>query len=128
MAPDGAGRRANDASTNDGHIVPRKSASCSIQSKPATFHLLMTTAEHTHNDLVTKDEVADFKVIVTDALLKLTQTGLAANARMDRFEARMDRLEDQLHEIRDILQDLLESNRNLIETNRRAIGFASSDD
>ncbi len=81
----------------------------------------MTTAEHTHNDLATKEELADFKVVIADAILTLTTSNVAANERMDKFET-------ELHEIRDILQDLHESVRNLIETNRRAIGFTPSDD
>ena len=76
---------------------------------------------HDHSDLATKEEVAEFKVVIADAILTLTNSNVAANARMDKFEA-------ELHEIRDILQDLHASVRNLIETNRRAIGFTASED
>ena len=81
----------------------------------------MTIAEHTHEDLATKEDVADYKVIIADAILSLTNSNLAANARVDA-------LVTEMHDIRSDLQKLTESVRNLIETNRRAIGFASSDD
>ena len=81
----------------------------------------MTIAEHTHEDLATKEDVADYKVIIADAILSLTNSNLAANARVDA-------LVTEMHEIRSDLQKLTESVRNLIETNRRAIGFTSSDD
>ena len=81
----------------------------------------MTIAEHTHEDLATKEDVADYKVIIADAILSLTNSNLAANARVEG-------LVTEMHEIRSDLQKLTESVRNLIETNRRAIGFASSDD
>ena len=81
----------------------------------------MTIAEHTHEDLATKEDVADYKVIIADAILLLTNSNLAANARVEG-------LVTEMHEIRSDLQKLTESVRNLIETNRRAIGFASSDD
>ena len=81
----------------------------------------MTIAEHKHEDLTTKEEVADFKIVIADAILTLINSNLAANARMDKFET-------EVHEINANLQELLESVRNLIETNRRAIGFTSADD
>ncbi len=81
----------------------------------------MTIAEHTHEDLATKEDVADYKVLIADAILSLTNSNLAANARVDA-------LVTEMHDIRSDLQKLTESVRNLIETNRRAIGFASSDD
>ena len=81
----------------------------------------MTIAEHTHEDLATKEDVADYKVIIADAILSLTNSNLAANARVEG-------LVTEMHDIRSDLQKLTESVRNLIETNRRAIGFASSDD
>ena len=68
-----------------------------------------------------KEELADFKVAIADAILTLTNSNVAANARMDKFET-------ELHEIRDILQDLHASVRNLIETNRRAIRFTASEE
>ena len=76
---------------------------------------------HVHDDLETKEELADFKVAIADAILALTNSNVAANARMGRFKT-------ELHEIRDILQDLHGSVRNLIETNRRAIGFTSPEE
>ena len=81
----------------------------------------MTIAEHTHEDLATKEDVADYKVIIADAILSLTTSNLAANARVDA-------LVNEMHEIPSDLQKLTESVSNLIETNRRAIGFTSSDD
>lgn len=75
-----------------------------------------------------KEEGGDFNVVVTDALLKLKQTDLAANARMDRFDRRLDRLVDQMHEMRAILEDVHTSVLNLIDMNRRAIAFTSSEE
>lgn len=36
----------------------------------------MTTVEHTHTEFATKDEMADFRTIVTDMMLQLSQTNL----------------------------------------------------
>ena len=88
----------------------------------------MTTVEHTHTEFTTKDEMSDFKVIVTDMMTQLSQSNLAANARMDRFEARMDRFEDELREIRIELRRNTRSIQELTESNRRAIGFQTSED
>ena len=60
-------------------------------------------------------------MIIADAILSLTNSNLAANARMHK-------LETEMHEIQSNLQELIETVRNLIDTNRRAIGFASADD
>lgn len=95
----------------------------------------MTTVEHTHTEFTTKDEMSDFKVIVTDMMTQLSQSNLAANARMDRFEnrmdrfeTRMDRFEDELREIRIELRQNTRSIQELTESNRRAIGFQTSED
>ena len=88
----------------------------------------MTTVEHTHTEFTTKDEMSDFKVIVTDMMTQLSQSILAANARMDRFEARMDRFEDELRGIRIELRQNTRSIQELTESNRRAIGFQTSED
>ena len=80
-----------------------------------------TDNNHEHDDLATKEELADFKVAIADAILALTNSNVAANARMEQFET-------ELHAIRDLLQDVHGSVRNLIETNRRAIGFTSSEE
>ena len=58
----------------------------------------MTIAEHTHEDLATKEDVADYKVIIADAILSLTNSNLAANARVEG-------LVTEMHEIRSDLQN-----------------------
>ena len=88
----------------------------------------MTTVEHTHTEFATKDEMADFRNIVTDMMLQLSQTNLAANARMDRFEARMDRLEERMDKFGEDLQTVLVTMQELLETNRRGFGFQTSND
>ena len=88
----------------------------------------MTTVEHTHTEFATKDEMADFRTIVTDMMLQLSQTNLAANARMDRFEARMDRLEARMDEFSNDMQTVIATLSELVETNRTAIGFRTSSD
>ena len=88
----------------------------------------MTTVEHTHTEFSTKDEMADFRTIVTDMMLQLSQTNLAANARMDRFEARMDRFEARLDEFGEDLKTVLVTMEELLETNRRGFGFQTSND
>ncbi len=95
----------------------------------------MTTVEHTHTEFSTKDEMADFRIIVTDMMLQLSQTNLAANARMDRFETRMDRLEaridrleERMGEFREDLKVVLVTLEELLETNRRGFGFQTSND
>ncbi len=88
----------------------------------------MTTVEHTHTEFSTKDEMADFRTIVTDMMLQLTQTNLAANARMDRFDGRMDRFEARLVEISDELKILSMTMQELLETSRRGFGFQTSND
>lgn len=81
----------------------------------------MTTVEHTHTEFSTKDEMADFRAIVTDMMLQLSQTNLAVNARMDRFEARMDEFGEDLKTVLALMQELL-------ETNRRGFGFQTTND
>ena len=88
----------------------------------------MTTVEHTHTEFATKDEMADFRTIVTDIVLQMSQTNLAANARMDRFEARMDRLEARMDEFGQDLQTVLVTMQELLETNRRGFGFQTPND
>ena len=74
----------------------------------------MATVEHTHTEFSTKDEMADFRTIVTDMMMQLTQAGSAADARMDRFDGRMDRFEARLDEIgEDSLDDHAGAARNL---------------
>ncbi len=95
----------------------------------------MTTVEHTHTEFATKDEMTDFRNIVTNMMLQLSQTNLAANARMDRFEAkmdrfeaRMDRLEERMDKFGEDLQTVLVTMQELLETNRRGFGFQTSND
>ena len=88
----------------------------------------MTTVEHTHTEFATKDEMADFRTIVTDMMLQLSQTNLAANTRMDRFETRMDRLETRMDKFGEDLQTVLVTMQDLLETNRRGFGFQTSND
>lgn len=88
----------------------------------------MTTVEHTHTEFSTKDEMADFRTIVTDMMLQLSQARLAADARMDRFEARMDRFEATMNEMREDFQTVMETMQELLETNRRGFGFQTSND
>lgn len=88
----------------------------------------MTTVEHTHTEFSTKDEMADFRTIVTDMMLQLSQTNLAANARMDRFEARMDRFEARMDEFGEDLKRVLVTMQELLETNRRGFGFQTTND
>ena len=88
----------------------------------------MTTVEHTHTEFATKDEMADFRTVVTDMMLQLSQANLAANARMDRFEARMDRLEERMDKFGEDLQTVLATMQELLETNRRGFGFQPSND
>ena len=80
----------------------------------------MTTVEHTHTEFATKEEVADHKVAIADAILSLTQSQIKADERMARIESEM-------REMRSMIQDLIDSTRALTETNRRAIGFATSE-
>ena len=79
--------------------------------------------------------MADFRTIVTDMMLQLSQTNLAANARMDRFETRMDRLEaridrleERMDEFREDLKVVLVTLEELLETNRRGFGFQTTND
>ena len=95
----------------------------------------MTTVEHTHTEFTTKDEMSDFKAIVTNMMTQLSQANLAANARMDRFEARMDRLEarmdrfeTRMDEFHKDMQAVISTLSDLVESNRRAIGFRASED
>ncbi len=79
----------------------------------------MTITEH--EELATNEDVADYKVLIADAILSLTNSNLAANARVDA-------LVQEMHEIQSELRKLTDSVRNLTEINRRAIGFTSSND
>ena len=88
----------------------------------------MTTVEHTHTEFSTKDEMADFRTIVTDMMLQLSQARLAADARMDRFEARMDRLEARMDRFEEDLRTVLVTVQELLETSRRGFGFQTSND
>ena len=88
----------------------------------------MTTVEHTHTEFTTKDEMSDFKVIVTSMMTQLSQANLAANARMDRFEARMDRLETRMDEFHKDMQAIISTLSDLVESNHRAIGFRTTED
>ena len=88
----------------------------------------MTTVEHTHTEFTTKDEMSDFKVIVTNMMTQLSQANLAANARMDRFEGRMDRLETRMDEFHNDMQAVISTLSDLVESNRRAIGFRTTED
>lgn len=88
----------------------------------------MATVEHTHTEFSTKDEMADFRTIVTDMMLQLSQTNLAANARMDRSEARMDRFEARMDEFGEDLKRVLALMQELLETNRRGFGFQTTND
>ena len=88
----------------------------------------MTTVEHTHTEFSTKDEMADFRTIVTDMMLQLSQARLAADARMDRFDARIDRFEARLDEIGEELKILSLTMQELLETSRRGFGFQTSND
>ena len=108
-----------------------------VTSEPqfTTFGMPMTTVEHTHTEFATKDEMADFRTIVTDMMLQLTQARLAADARMDRFDGRMDRFdgrmdrfEARLDEIGEELKILSMTMQELLETSRRGFGFQTSND
>ena len=47
----------------------------------------MTATRHAHEDLATKVEVAEFKVIIADAIVTLPNNNLALNSRIDKLEA-----------------------------------------
>ena len=74
----------------------------------------MTSREHAHEDLATKVEVAEFKVIIADAIVTLTNNNLALNSRIDKLEADV--------------QKVLVTLQELVETNRRGFGFQTSND
>ena len=74
----------------------------------------MTCTEHAHEDLATKVEVAEFKIIIADAIVTLTNNNLALNSRIDKLEADM--------------QKVLITLQELVETNRRAVGFSTTND
>ncbi len=88
----------------------------------------MATVEHTHTEFAPKDEMADFRTIVTDMMLQLTQARSAADARTDRFDGRMDRFEARLDVIGEELKILSMTMQELLETSRRAFGFQTTND
>ena len=81
----------------------------------------MTIAEHTHEELATKEDVADYKVAISDVILNLANSQIQANERMNSFEA-------EFREIRTILAELIESNREMTESNLRVIGSQTTED
>ena len=74
----------------------------------------MTSSEHAYEDLATKVEVAEFKVIIADAIVTLTNNNLALNSRIDKLEADM--------------QKVLVTLQELVETNRRAVGINTTNE
>ena len=74
----------------------------------------MTTTARAHEDLATKVEVAEFKVIIADAIVTLTNNNLALNSRIDKLEADV--------------QKVLVTLQELVETNRRAVGFNTTNE
>ena len=74
----------------------------------------MTSAEHNHDELASKVEVAEFKIIIADAIVTLTNNNLALNSRIDKLEAD--------------IQAVLNTLQELVETNRQAVGFNTTNE